>query len=335
VDALEVTQSRSLVGADAVESTHVAAGIGLDGRAAISVRGLSKTYRGRDAVRGLSFDVTPGEVFGFLGPNGAGKTTTIEILEGYRSRTAGDVLVLGVDPSRPTRRWRERIGLVLQSCELDPNLTVRETVALFASFYPSARPVDETIELAGLGEQRNARVGALSGGQRRRVDVAVGIVGDPDLIFLDEPTTGFDPSARRGAWAMIDGLRRLGKTIFLTTHYMDEAQHVADRIAILRAGELVAIGSVEEIGAGLRADAVVRFRLPVGVSADEVASVAAAPVEVAGDVVTVRCPDPQPILYRLTTWAEPAGRSLEGLEVLRPTLEDMFLELTDQGAGRV
>jgi ABC-2 type transport system ATP-binding protein len=306
---------------------------GPGGGAAISVRDLRKTYRGRDAVRGVSFDVAPGEVFGFLGPNGAGKTTTIEILEGYRARSAGDVRVLGVDPGRPTRRWRERIGLVLQECELDPNLTVRETVALFAAFYPSPLPVDQTIELAGLGDQRDARIGTLSGGQKRRADVALGIVGDPDLVFLDEPTTGFDPSARRGAWAMIDGLRQLGKTIFLTTHYMDEAQHLADRIAILRAGGLVAIGSVDEIGAGLRADALVSFRLPAGVTAEEIASVAAASVDRSGDIVTIRCPDPQPVLFRLTTWAERAALHLEGLVLQRPTLEDMFLELTTKGDG--
>jgi ABC-2 type transport system ATP-binding protein len=296
--------------------------------AAISVRDLRKAYGGREAVRGVSFDVDAGEVFGFLGPNGAGKTTTIEILEGYRARTAGVVHVLGVDPGKPTRRWRERIGLVLQESELDPNLTVRESVALFASFYPSPLRVDETIELAGLGDQRDARIGTLSGGQRRRADVALGIVGDPELLFLDEPTTGFDPSARRAAWDTIDGLRQLGKTVFLTTHYMDEAQHLADRIAILRAGELVAIGSVDEIGAGLRADAVVRFRVPAGVTAQEIASVAASAVDMTGDIATIRAPDAQPVLYRLTTWAEHEGRRLEGLEAVRPTLEDMFLEIT-------
>jgi ABC-2 type transport system ATP-binding protein len=312
---------------------HPEASTAPDGRAAISVRGLRKAYGGRDAVHGVSFDVAPGEVFGFLGPNGAGKTTTIEILEGYRARTAGDVRVLGVDPGTPTRHWRERIGLVLQECELDPNLTVRETVALFAAFYSSPLAVDQTIELSGLGEQHDARIGTLSGGQKRRADVALGIVGDPDLVFLDEPTTGFDPSARRGAWAMIDGLRQLGKTIFLTTHDMDEAQHLADRIAILRAGELVAVGSVDEIGAGLRADAAVSFRLPAGVAAEEIASVAAAVVDRSGDIVTIRCPDPQPVLYRLITWAERAGHHLEGLEVQRPTLEDMFLELTARGSA--
>jgi ABC-2 type transport system ATP-binding protein len=312
----------------AAYSTRGSAGTALDELAAVSVRGLRKSYGRRDAVRSVDFDVAPGEVFAFLGPNGAGKTTTIEVLEGYRPRTAGEVRVLGVDPGRPTRRWRERIGLVLQECELDPNLTVRETVGLFASFYPAPLRVDETIELAGLGDQRDARIGTLSGGQKRRADVALGIVGDPDLVFLDEPTTGFDPSARRGAWATIDGLRRLGKTIFLTTHYMDEAQHLADRIAILRAGELVAMGTVDQIGAGLRADAVVRFRLPAGVTATEVSAVAAFPVELAGGAVAIHCPDPQPVLYRLTTWAEAAAHRLDGLEVLRPTLEDMFLELT-------
>jgi ABC-2 type transport system ATP-binding protein len=298
----------------------------------ISVRDLRKSYGDTEAVRGLRFDVSRGEIFGFLGPNGAGKTTTIEILEGYRERSAGDVQVLGTDPAHPTRSWRERIGLVLQECELDPNLTVRETLSLFASFYPSPRPVDETIELVALGEVADARMEALSGGQRRRADVALGIVGDPELIFMDEPTTGFDPSARHAAWNMIDGLRELGKTVFLTTHYMEEAQRLADRIAILRGGELVGIGTVEEIGAGLRADAIVRFRLPAGVAAQTVIAEARAEVELAGEIATIHAPDPQPVLYRLITWAERERIELTGLEVIRPTLEDMFLELTADGA---
>jgi len=296
--------------------------------AAISVRDLRKSYGRTDALRGITFEVRPGEIFGFLGPNGAGKTTTIEILEGYRRRTSGEVRVLGVDPSRPTRRWRERIGLVLQDYELDPRLTVRETLSLFSSFYPSPRPIEETLQLVGLSEVRDARVGILSGGQRRRADVAVGLVRNPELIFLDEPTPGFDPSARRAAWAMIDGLRGLGKTVFLTTHYMEEAQRLADRIAILRGGELVAVGTVDEIRAGLRADAIVRMRLPAGVTADAVATEAEAPVDVAGDVATIHAPDPQPVLYRVLTWAERERLELAGLEVVSPTLEEMFLELT-------
>jgi ABC-2 type transport system ATP-binding protein len=302
--------------------------------AAITARDLRKSYGPRAAGRGVSFEVRRGEIFGLLGPNGAGKTTIVEILEGYRPRTSGDVVVLGSDPGHPTRPWRERIGLVLQECELDPNLTVRETVTLYGSFYPAPRRVDETIELAGLGDVRHARVGTLSGGQRRRVDVAVGIVGDPELVFLDEPTTGFDPSARRAAWRMIEDLRGLDKTVVLTTHYMEEAQQLADRIGILRAGELVALGSVDEIGARLRSEAVVRFRLPPGVSADVIASEAQAPLELSGEVATIRAADPQPLLYRLVTWAQRERLTLAGLDVVRPTLEDMFLQLTTEGGNR-
>jgi ABC-2 type transport system ATP-binding protein len=299
-----------------------------DEAAAIAVRDLRKAYGRTDALRGVTFEVRRGEIFALLGPNGAGKTTLIEILEGYRRRTSGDANVMGADPGRPTRSWRERIGLVLQECELDPNLTVRETVQLFSSFYPAPRPVDDTVGLAGLGELRDVRVGRLSGGQRRRVDVAVGIVGNPELIFLDEPTTGFDPSARRAAWSMIDDLRGLGKTILLTTHYMDEAQRLANRIGILREGELVAIGSVEEIGTGLRSDALIRFHLPDGIPAHVIAAEARLPVDVSGDLATIRAADPQPVLYRLTRWAEDERIRLRDLEVIRPTLEEMFLELT-------
>ena len=299
---------------------------------AISVRDLRMRYGDNEAVRGISFEVATGEVFGFLGPNGAGKTTTIEILEGYRKRTDGDALVLGADPGRPTRAWRERIGLVLQECELDPALTVRELVTLFAGFYPSPRPVEETIELVGLGDKRDARVGTLSGGQRRRVDVAVGIIGDPELVFLDEPTTGFDPSARRDAWNMIEGLQGLGKTIFLTTHYMDEAQHLADRVAILRRGELVAIGDLNQIGAGAGARSVIRFRMPPDTSPDDLRPVVEAPVALSGDVATVTVENPQRPLHRLTGWAEERGIVLDGLEAVHPTLEDIFLELTSEGS---
>jgi ABC-2 type transport system ATP-binding protein len=298
---------------------------------AISVEGLRMRYGDHEAVRGISFEVAAGEVFGFLGPNGAGKTTTIEILEGYRKRTGGEVSVLGADPGRPSREWRERIGLVLQECELDPTLTVGELVTLFSSFYASPSPVEETIELVGLAEKRDARVGTLSGGQRRRVDVAVGIVGDPELIFLDEPTTGFDPSARRDAWNMIEGLKALGKTIFLTTHYMDEAQHLADRVAILREGRLVASGDLAEIGAGAGAQTVIRFGLPNGVSTDELASVLGQPLEVSGDIASLQVDNPQRPLHELTGWAEQRGIVLDRLEAVHPSLEDVFLELTAAG----
>jgi ABC-2 type transport system ATP-binding protein len=306
---------------------------------AISVAGLRKSYGSVDAVRRVSFEVATGEVFGFLGANGAGKTTTIEILEGYRERTEGDVRVLGVDPSRPTREWRERIGLVLQECELNSLMTVRETVSLFAAFYPKPRGVEETVDLVGLGDQIDSRVGHLSGGQKRRVDVALGIVGNPDLIFLDEPTTGFDPSARRGAWNMIEGLKELGKTIFLTTHYMDEAQHLADRLGILRSGELVALGTTEELGMHVGDETMIRFRLPAGVEPGRIAAAVDEMPELSGGVATLRSANPQRTLYRLTGWAEREGLTLAALEASRPSLEDIFLELTaDQpsgnGAGR-
>jgi len=300
---------------------------------AISVAGLRKRYGSHEAVRGIDFEVAAGEVFGFLGTNGAGKTTTIEILEGYRGRTAGEVSVLGVDPARATRAWRARIGLVLQESEADPLLTVRETLDLFASFFGSPRPVDETIDLVGLAEQRGARVGTLSGGQKRRVDVAVALIGDPDLVFLDEPTTGFDPSARRESWNMIDGLKALGKTVFLTTHYMDEAQHLADRVTILRAGEIVAAGRPEQLGGG-GAGTVVRFRLPEGVTVEDVQAHAGAPVELSGNEVSFRTPTPQHSLYQLIGWAEREGFELGGLDVRRPSLEDVFLELTQEGGAR-
>ena len=300
--------------------------------AAVAVSGLRKSYGHVEAVRGVTFEVRRGEIFALLGPNGAGKTTMIEILEGYRRRTGGAASVLGVDPGQPTRRWRERIGLVLQESELDPNLTVRETVSLFAGFYRAPRSVDETIGLAGLEDVHDMRAGALSGGQRRRLDVAVGIVGDPELIFLDEPTTGFDPSARHAAWRTIADLRQLGKTILLTTHYMDEAQHLADHIAIMRAGQLAATGTLDEIGASLSTSARVRFRLPDSVAAEVIATATGASVDIERDIATIRAVDPQRVLYRLLTWAECEHVEVAGLEVSRPTLEDMFLELTADGA---
>jgi ABC-2 type transport system ATP-binding protein len=296
--------------------------------AAISVRGLRKSYGEHEAVGGIDFEVGSGEVFGFLGPNGAGKTTTIEILEGYRERSGGEVEVLGVDPGEPTREWRSRVGLVLQECELDPLLTVREAVSLFATFYPAPRPVEATIELTGLAEKCEARIGSLSGGQKRRVDVAIGIIGDPDLIFLDEPTTGFDPTARREAWNMIEGLKELGKTVFLTTHYMDEAEHLADRVAILREGRIVAQGPMQELSASLGRRTVIGFRLNGGLDAEEVRSCVSAPPQVAGDEISIETEQPQADLYRLLALAEQRGVSLDDLEVRKPSLEDIFLDLT-------
>ncbi len=295
---------------------------------AISVRALRKSYGSHEAVRGIDFEVASGEVFGFLGPNGAGKTTTIEILEGYRSRSGGEVTVLGDDPEHASRAWRNRIGLVLQECEFEPLLTVRETLTLFASFYPHPRPVDEAIGLVGLADKRDARIGSLSGGQRRRADVAVGLIGDPDLVFLDEPTTGFDPTARRGAWNMIEGLKDLGKTVFLTTHYMDEAQHLADRVAILREGEIVAQGPTDELGANLGSHSVVRFRIPAGLSADELRSAVDVEISIAGNEASFESEHPQRHLYRLLGLAERHKLELEGLEIRQPSLEDVFLQVT-------
>jgi len=281
--------------------------------AAIRVRGLRKSYGEHEAVTGIDFEVGAGEVFGFLGPNGAGKTTTIEILEGYRERSGGEVEVLGIDPGRPTREWRSRVGLVLQECELDPLLTAREAVALFATFYPAPRPVEETIELVGLAEKRDERIGSLSGGQKRRVDVAIGLIGDPDLIFLDEPTTGFDPTARREAWTMIEGLKELGKTVFLTTHYMDEAQRLADRVTIIARGELVARGTPDDLGDRESLPTRIAYRLD-------------------GEQVETETRTPVADLHELTGRAVEQGLDLEALEVTRPNLEDVYLSLTAEGS---
>jgi ABC-2 type transport system ATP-binding protein len=293
----------------------------------ISIRGLRKSYGEFEAVRGVDLDVQPGEVFAFLGPNGAGKTTTVEILEGYRKRSGGEVTVLGEDPERAGRAWRERIGIVLQSCRLDPYLTVRESLALYAGYYGAPRSVDETIELVGLGEKADARASGLSGGQQRRLDVGMALIGDPELLFLDEPTTGFDPSARRQAWDVIAGLRDLGKTVFLTTHYMDEAQRLADRVTIIARGEIVATGTPEDLGDRESQPAKVSFRLPQGVDAGEVPGGGTVVGE--GGEIVLSTTSPVGVLNELTGWALAHGVELEGLEVTRPTLEDIYLELTE------
>jgi ABC-2 type transport system ATP-binding protein len=283
-----------------------------DSTPVISVRGLRKSYGEVEAVRGIDLEVRRGEVFAFLGPNGAGKTTTVEILEGYRERGAGEVSVLGEDPWRAGREWRARIGIVLQSCRLDPYLTVRESLALYAGYYEAPRPIEETIELVGLGGKADARAGSLSGGQQRRLDVGMALIGDPELLFLDEPTTGFDPSARRQAWETIVGLRELGKAVFLTTHYMDEAQRLADRVTIISGGEIVAGGTPDDLGDRESRPARITYRED-------------------GREIELETTTPVRTLNELTGRALAEGKDLEGLEVSRPSLEDVYLELTDQG----
>ena len=280
---------------------------------AIEVRGLRKRYGDFEAVRGLSFSVRRGEVFGLLGPNGAGKTTTVEILEGYRVRSDGEVVVLGSDPAGRARELRERVGIVLQSSGFYPRATVREAVEHFGACYPRPRDPAETIALVGLDGKEDARAGELSGGQRRRLDLALALVGDPELIFLDEPTTGFDPAARRAAWDVIRALRELGKTILLTTHYLDEAQVLSDRVAIIKDGLIVAEGPPAELSARPRS-----YRVSYQHN---------------GRRVELETEDPTELLHRLTGEALARGERLEGLSVSRPTLEDVYLELTAEAAS--
>ena len=292
---------------------------------AIEVHGLEKSYGDVHAVRGVDLQVMQGEVFALLGPNGAGKTTTVEILEGYRQRTAGDVEILGFDPARGGAPFKRRIGIVLQSTGVEPYLTVAETVELYRGFYPHPRPLDEVIEVVGLQEKRDVQVRKLSGGQQRRLDVAVGLAGDPDLLFLDEPTTGFDPAARRNAWSMIKNLADLGKTIFLTTHYMDEAQNLADRVAIIVAGKIVALGAPSELS-GRDAESKISVVLPPDTPAlpQSIADLA----RIDGRGVEITTSEPEKLLHDLTGWAIAHNIRLTSLQVGGATLEDIYLQLT-------
>src|SRR5437868_702978 len=276
----------------------------------VSVRGLRKRYGELEALKGIDFDLRAGEVFGLLGPNGAGKTTTIEILEGYRPRDGGEIEVLGSDPAGAGLDWRARIGVVLQSSAMYENLTVVESLTQFGGYYPHQRPVDEVIGLIGLEEKRDDRVRRLSGGQRRRLDLGLALIGDPELVFLDEPTTGFDPAARRRAWETIRSLSRLGKTILLTTHYLDEVEQLADRVAVLREGRIVASGTPQELTSSTPATEI-RYREN-------------------GREVVVRTEEPTRILHELTTAALARGDELQGLQVRRPSLEEVYLSLTEE-----
>jgi ABC-2 type transport system ATP-binding protein len=293
---------------------------------AIEVVDLHKSYGAVEAVRGVSFEIAEGEVFALLGPNGAGKTTIVEILEGFRTRSRGTVSVLGADPEAGGRAMRERIGIVLQSCGIDPYFSAAELVDSTARSYPSPRPTAEVLELVGLTEKTNERVKRLSGGQQRRLDLALALVGDPELVFLDEPTTGFDPSARRASWDLIEGLCSLGKTVLLTTHYMEEAQRLADRIVVIAQGRIVAEGTPETIGGRDHAATIIRFALPAGTSVSDV-PVRDARVDDDG-YVFLTTSEPTKLLHELTAWALANGGELAALEVQRPSLEDVYLDLT-------
>ncbi len=293
----------------------------------IVVEGLVKEYGSLRAVDGLSLTVRRGEVFALLGPNGAGKTTTVEILEGHRRRTAGQVRVLGMDPATGGRAFRERIGIVLQEAGFDEEFSVTELLDMYASMYPRQRDVGQLIELVGLGEKAKARTKTLSGGQRRRLDLALGLVGDPEVLFLDEPTTGFDPSARRRAWELVASLRDLGTTILLTTHYMEEAEVLADRVAVIRSGRVVAQGAPGELVRASGTDAVISFTLPESVDLDALPAIGHGPWHRAGSVAQTRSADVPRDLHALTEWALAQALPLDGLATTRPSLEDVYLEL--------
>jgi ABC-2 type transport system ATP-binding protein len=298
--------------------------------AAIEVAGLRRSYGGVPAVRGVSFTVARGEVFCLLGPNGAGKTTTVEILEGYRRRDGGAVRVLGSDPASGPRELRERIGIVLQQCGVQADLTVSELLEMYGRYYSRRRPAGELLELVELTEQHATRARELSGGQRRRLDLALALVGDPDLIFLDEPTTGFDPAARRHAWSTIRSLCSLGKTVFLTTHFMDEAQHLADRVAVMRAGEIIASGKPGELGGRDLRPAQIRFGLPPGYGLGDLPDVPCLERRVEWDTVVIDSREPVRAAQVLTSWSLERDIELGRFTVSQPTLEDVYLELTGE-----
>jgi ABC-2 type transport system ATP-binding protein len=295
----------------------------------ISVRGLVKRYGDHEAVRGIDLEIYRGEIFAFLGPNGAGKTTTVEILEGFRKASGGEVEVLGRDPGRAPTSWRSRIGIVLQDSEAEPGLSVRESLKMYAGYYPAPRDVDETLTLVDLSGQADQRATALSGGQRRRLDVAMALIGDPELIFLDDPTTGFDPAARRAAWGVIGGLRDLGKTVFLTTHYMEEAERLADRIAVIAAGQIVSEGTPQTLGGRQLEAARIVFSVPLGSSPAEIPPELTPRVTQEADGrLLLPSESVAQDLYVLAGWAIERGLELHDLEVSRPTLEDVYLQLT-------
>ena len=297
--------------------------------AVISVRGLAKRYGDTEAVRGIDLDVHRGEIFAFLGPNGAGKTTTVEILEGFRQRSGGEATVLGVDPAHAGGNWRDRIGVVLQESQPERGLRVRECLELYAGYYSAPRSIDATLALVGLAEQREKIAEQLSGGQRRRLDVALALIGDPELLFLDEPTTGFDPSARRAAWSMIHGLRDLGKTVFLTTHYMDEAENLADRIAVIAGGRIVAEGTPATLGGRDRMRATISFTMPAALGVADLPASLRPLAETANHGRITMATD-APLLHcqALAAWASAQSVDLPDIEVRRPTLEDVYLSLT-------